>query len=62
MSEDSEIAQTPLRALLYGIYEINKEVEVDDVFLHLMENCQSYLQHKPLMVKMADYLAKNGKA
>jgi len=58
MSGDTEIAQTPLRALLYGIYEINKEVEVDDVLLHLMENCQGYLQHKPLMVKMADYLAE----
>ena len=58
MSGDGEIAQTPLRALLYGIYEINKEVEVDDVLLHLMENCQGYLQHKPLMVKMADYLAE----
>jgi len=23
-----------------------------------MENCQGYLQHKPLMVKMADYLAE----
>ncbi len=58
MSGDSEIAQSPLRALLYGIYEINKGLEVDDVLLHLMDNFQSYLQHKPLMVKMADYLAQ----
>ncbi len=58
MAGDSEIAVTPLRALLYGMYEITKEVEVDDVLLHLMENCQAYLQNKPLMVKMADYLAE----
>ena len=58
MSGDSEIAETPLRALLYGMYEINKEVEVDDVLLHLMENCQEYLQNKPLIIKMADYLAE----
>lgn len=59
MSGDSEIAQTPLRSILYGIYEINKEVVVDDVLLHLMENCQGYLQHKPLMIKITDYLAEN---
>ncbi len=58
MAGDGEIAVTPLRALLYGMYEIIKEVEVDDVLLHLMENCHAYLQNKPLMIKMADYLAE----
>jgi putative DNA methylase len=58
MTGDSEIAVTPLRALLYGMYEITREVEVDDVLLHLMENSPSFLQNKPLMVKMADYLAE----
>jgi len=58
MNGESEIAQTPLRALLYGMYEITREVEVDDVLLHLMENNPSFLQNKPLMVKMADYLAE----
>lgn len=58
MSGDAEIADTPLRSLLYAMYEIIKEVEVDDVLLHLMENCKNYLQNKPLMIKMADYLAE----
>lgn len=58
MSGDAELAATPLRALLYAMHEIIKEVEVDDVLLHLMENCPNYLANKPLLAKMADYLAE----
>ncbi len=57
MSGDAEIAGTPLRALLYALFELSKEVEVDDVLLHLMENCPNYLPNKILLSKMADYLA-----
>jgi len=58
MSGDSEISNTPLRALLYGMYEIAKDVEVDDVLLHLMENCSNYMPNKLLLVKMAGYLGE----
>ena len=58
MSGDAEIASTPLRALLYALYEVTKEIEVDDILLHLMQNCDNYLQVKPLIIKMADYLAE----
>lgn len=58
MSGDSEIAGTPLRALLFSIFEISKEVEVEDALLHLMENCPNYLQNKTLLVKMARYLGE----
>ncbi len=58
MSGDAEIAGTPLRALLYALFELSKEVEVDDVLLHLMENCPNYLPNKTLLAKMADYLAE----
>jgi len=58
MSGDTEIAQTPLRALLYAMYEINRDVEVDDVLLHLAENCSNYLQSRSILIKMADYLAE----
>lgn len=58
MSGDAEIAGTPLRALLYALYELSKEVEVEDVLLHLMDNCPNYLSNKTLLSKMADYLAE----
>lgn len=57
MSGDSELAGTPLRALLYALFELSKEIEVDDVLLHLMENCPNYLQNKSLLAKISDYLA-----
>ncbi|RNB82520.1 DUF1156 domain-containing protein [Brevibacillus nitrificans] len=58
MSGDAEIARTPLRALLYALFELSKEVEVEDVLLHLMENCPNYLPNKTLLSNMADYLAE----
>lgn len=58
MSGNAEIANTPLRSLLYALFEIQKDVEVEDVLLHLMENCPNYLANKKLLAKMADYLAE----
>ncbi|HOI91884.1 MAG TPA: DUF1156 domain-containing protein [Candidatus Rifleibacterium sp.] len=58
MSGDSELAGTPLRALLYAMFEVAKEVDTGDVLLHLMDNCPNYLTNKPLLVKMAGYLAE----
>lgn len=58
MSGSSEIAETPLRALLYAMYEMSKEFEVEEILDHLMDNCPNYLQRKPLLVKMADYIAE----
>ena len=43
---------------LYAMYELTKEVEVDDVLLHLMDNCPNYNQNKTLLAKIADYLAE----
>jgi putative DNA methylase len=57
-SGDAEIANTPLRALLYAFFEISKDTDIEDVLLHLMDNTPSYMQQKPVMVKMAEFLAK----
>ncbi|MEN9595979.1 MAG: hypothetical protein RL236_413 [Pseudomonadota bacterium] len=62
MSGEAEIAETPLRALLYAMFEIDKEIEVDDVLLHLMDNCPNYNQSKAILIKMADYLAEKREA
>lgn len=58
MSGDAELASTSLRALLYAMYELTKEVEVDDVLLHLMDNCPNYNQNKALVAKISDYFAE----
>ena len=57
MSGDGELQGTPLRALLFALFELSKEVEVEDVLSHLGETYSHYLQNKKLMAKMADYLA-----
>ena len=58
MSGNAELAGTPLRALLYALFELTKETEMEDVLLHLMENCPNYLANKTLLAEMADYLAE----
>lgn len=59
MAGDAEIAGTPLRALLYALYELDKEIEIDDILLHLMENCPNYNTNtRDLLSKMASYLAE----
>ncbi len=58
MSGDSEIAGTPLRALLYAMFELSKHTEIDEVIAHLMDNCPNYLANKQILAKMADYLAE----
>jgi putative DNA methylase len=58
MSGEREIAGTPLRALLYALHEVSREVEMNDVLWHLMENCPNYQFNKSMLAKMADYLAE----
>jgi putative DNA methylase len=58
MSGAAEISSTPLRALLYGLWELSRDLDTEDVLLHLMENCPNYAQNRSLLAKMADYLAE----
>jgi len=58
MSGDAELAGTTLRALLYAMHEVLGDAEIDDVLLHMMDNCPDYLRRKPTLVKMARYLAE----
>ena len=57
MSGDAEIANTSLRALLYGMFELSKDEETDVVLAHLSENCPNYFQRKSLLAKIAQFLA-----
>lgn len=58
MSGDTELANTMLRSLLYAIYEVSKEIDVNDAIMHLMENVPTYMQNRLLLSKMAGYLAE----
>ena len=57
MSGDNNFAHTPLRALLYAIYELSKDIEIEDVLEHLTQNVPNYLSKRQILIKMAEYLA-----
>jgi putative DNA methylase len=61
MGESSELHQSVLRAVLYALMEITKNVDGNEVLAHLTLNIPNYYgdmtQHK-LAVDLAEYLAK----
>ena len=57
MAGDNNFAHTPLRALLYAIYELSKNIDIDDVLEHLLQNVPNYLSKRQILIKMAEYLA-----
>ena len=61
MGEGSELYQSVLRAVLYGIMELAKDVDSDEVLAHLRLNIPNYYgdeTQRELAVELADYLSK----
>jgi putative DNA methylase len=61
MSEGSEMRQTVLRAVLYAMMELIKNVDGKDVLAHLTLNVPNYygdMTQRELAVELADYVAK----
>jgi putative DNA methylase len=58
MSGGAEIAGSLLRSLLYAMWEAQKDIEMDEVLSHLMDNCGAqYLQSRHLLISMAQHIA-----
>lgn len=61
MGEGSELYQSVLRAVLYAIMELAKNIDSDEVLAHLRLNIPNYYgdeTQRELAVELADYLAK----
>ena len=61
MSEGSELHQSALRAVLYAMMELVKNVDGNEVLAHLTLNVPDYYSNqtqRELVVELADYLAK----
>ena len=61
MSEGSELHQSVLRAVLYAIMELAKNVDGNEVLAHLVLNVSDYYSNqtqRERVVELADYLAK----
>lgn len=61
MNESAELADTPLRAVLYALWELIKNLDGNEVLAHLMFNIPTYyadLTQRDLVIELAGYLAK----
>jgi putative DNA methylase len=62
MGEGSELHQSVLRAVLYAMMELVKDVDGDEVLAHLTLNIPNYygdMTQRTLAVELADYLANH---
>jgi putative DNA methylase len=61
MSEGSMFYQSTLRAVLFAIYELSRDLNGEDVVRHLALNVPDYYQNEKqrgLAIELSDYLAK----
>lgn len=62
MGEGSELYQSVLRAVLYAMMELVKNVDGNDILAHLRENIPDYYESESTrheqVIEIADYLAK----
>lgn len=61
MGEGSELYQSVLRAVLYAMMELVKNLDSDEVLAHLTLNLPNYysdMTQRELAIELADYLAK----
>ncbi len=56
--EGSEFGGSKSRALLFAIYEIQKEIEGDDVLSHLRDMVPNYFDDRDDLASLAEYVAK----
>jgi len=58
ISEEKEFESSPLRALLYALWQLSKEVDGDKVVQNLSQMVEKYIPSRPLLQNIADFLAK----
>ena len=60
MSDGSEMHNTILRGVLYALMELSKNIDGNDVLVHLALNVPTYYDsaQRDLMAELADYLAR----
>jgi putative DNA methylase len=58
MSGESELANSPLRGVLYALMELQKDMDGDEVLQHLSFNVEEYFSKRPMLVELCGFLAK----
>jgi putative DNA methylase len=54
---EGEFGSTPLRALLFALFELQREVDSDEVMVHLRELVPGYLNQREYLMAFCQYLA-----
>jgi putative DNA methylase len=54
---EGEFGSTPLRALLFALFELQREVDSDEVMVHLRDLVPGYLNHREDLMAFCQYLA-----
>ena len=54
---ESDFGKTPLRALLYGLYELQRDVDSDEVLSHLRDLVPGYLSRREDLMALATVIA-----
>jgi adenine-specific DNA methylase len=54
---ESEFGSSLLRAILYALYELEAELETDEVMSHLRDNVKGYFNRRSDIVAVSSYLA-----
>lgn len=55
---EGEFGTSPTRCLLFALFEIENEVDGDDVLAHLRDLQRDYLQKRDDLIAISDYIAK----
>jgi putative DNA methylase len=58
MNDTSELYNTPLRGILYGMMELAKDRDGDEVVAHLAHNIPDFYNQREVVPVLADYLSK----
>ncbi len=54
---ESEFGKSPLRAVLFALYELQREVDIDEVISHLRDLVPAYLTHREDLMALASATA-----
>jgi hypothetical protein len=54
---DSEFGKSPLRAVLFALYELQHEVDIDEVINHLRDLVPGYLTRREDLIELASAIA-----
>ena len=58
MGQSSEFFNTPVRGILYGLMELQKDKDGDDVVAHLADNIGNFYNQREVVAELADYMSK----